>query len=69
MVATVVSLTSASVTVHYFRREGYGLGAAPANDDGADDYYARKDDEHRNADHWRAVRCRYAMQSHLTPYE
>ncbi len=44
MVATVVNLTSASSTVHYFRREGHGLGT-PANDPGtspgqneADDY-------------------------------
>ena len=68
MVATVVSLTSASSTVHYFRREGHGLGA-PANDPGsgspgsspgqagagdeAGDYYARKGDEHRKASRWR----------------
>ncbi len=36
MVATVVSLTSASSTVHYFRREGHGLGPnLPANDPGS----------------------------------
>ena len=59
MVATVVSLTSASSTVHYFRREGHGLGAA-ANDPGtspgqakAGDYYAGKGDEHRKASRWR----------------
>ena len=54
MVATVFSLTSASSTVHYFRREGHGLGpGAPANDDEAGDYYARKGDEHRKASRWR----------------
>ena len=37
MVATVFNLTSASSTVHYFRREGHGRGlGAPANDDGED---------------------------------
>ena len=34
MVATVFNLTSASSTVHYFRREGHGLGT-PANDPGS----------------------------------
>ena len=54
MVATVVNLTSASSTVHYFRREGHGLGAnLPANENGAgEDYYARRDDEHRKASRW-----------------
>ena len=53
MVATVVSLTSASSTVHYFCREGHGLGT-PANDDEAgEDYYARRDDERRKASRWR----------------
>ncbi len=52
MVATVFNLTSASSTVHYFRREGHGLGK-PANDDEAGDYYARKGDEHRKASRWR----------------
>ena len=52
MVATVVNLTSASSTVHYFRCDGYGRGrGAPSDDVG--DYYARKDDEHRKASHWR----------------
>ena len=52
MVATVVSLTSASSTVHYFRREGHGLGSnLPANEN--EDYYARRDDEHRKASRWR----------------
>lgn len=52
MVATVVNLTSASSTVHYFRLDGYGRGrGAPTDDVG--DYYARKDDEHRKSSHWR----------------
>ncbi len=45
MVATAVNLTSASSTVHYFRRDGHGLGA-PANVNEAEDYYACRDDEH-----------------------
>ena len=54
MVAMVVSLTSASSTVHYFRREGHGLGkpVTPGSGPGqaeAEDYYARRDDEHRKA--------------------
>ena len=55
MVATVVNLTSASSTVHYFRREGHGLGPnRPANQNEAgEDYYARRDDEHRKASRWR----------------
>ena len=54
MVATAVNLTSASSTVHYFRREGHGLGPnLPANRNEAKDYYARRDDEHRKASRWR----------------
>ncbi len=37
MGATVFNLTSASSTVHYFRREGHERGPnQPANDDGED---------------------------------
>ena len=50
MVATVVNLTSASSTVHYFRRDGYGTGG---NGPGA--YYAGKADEHRKASRWRGA--------------
>ena len=74
MVATVVSLTSASSTVHYFRREGHGLGS-PANDPGtspgqakAGDYYARKGDEHRKASRWRGSgAAALGLRGHVEP--
>ena len=67
MVATVVSLTSASSTVHYFRREGHGLGA-PANDDEREDYYARSDDEHRKASRWRGSgAAALGLRGHVEP--
>ena len=50
MVATVVNLTSASSTVHYFRRDGGEEAAA-----GRAGYYARADDEHRKASRWRGA--------------
>ena len=53
MVATVVSLTSASSTVSYFRREGHGLGAPANENEAGEDCYARRDDEHRKASRWR----------------
>ena len=69
MVATVVSLTSASSTVHYFRREGHGLGA-PANDDEREDYYARSDDEHRKASRWRGSgAAALGLSGHVEPGE
>ena len=74
MVATVFSLTSATSTVHYFRREGHGLGA-PANDPGtspgqagAGDYYARKGDEHRKASRWRGSgAAALGLKGHVEP--
>ena len=71
MVATVFNLTSASSTVHYFRREGYGRGAgAPANDDEADDYYARKGDEHRKASRWQGSGAgALGLKGHVEPGE
>ena len=70
MVATVVNLTSASSTVHYFRREGHGLGPnLPANDDG-EDYYARRDDEHRKASRWRGSgAAALGLGGHVEPGE
>ena len=70
MVATVVSLTSASSTVHYFRREGHGLGPnLPANDDG-EDYYARSGDEHRKASRWRGSgAAALGLKGHVEPGE
>ncbi len=75
MVATVVNLTSASSTVHYFRREGHGLGA-PANPGTgpgqaeAGDYYARSDDEHRKASRWRGSgAAALGLQGHVEPGE
>ncbi len=69
MVATVVSLTSASVTVHYFRREGHGLGPnLPANEN--EDYYARSDDEHRKASRWRGSGASaLGLTGHVEPGE
>lgn len=70
MVATVVSLTSASSTVHYFRREGHGIGPnLPANDDDAgEDYYARKGDEHRKASRWRGSgAAALGLRGHVEP--
>ena len=83
MVATVVNLTSASSTVHYFRREGHGLGApanpgsgpgqAPGPSPGqaeADDYYARGDDEHRKASRWRGSgAAALGLRGHVEPGE
>ena len=80
MVATVVNLTSASVTVHYFRREGHGLGPnLPANDPGSasgagdeagEDYYARRDDEHRKASRWRGSgAAALGLSGHVEPGE
>ena len=77
MVATVVSLTSASSTVHYFRREGHGLGsnlpATPGSSPGqaeADDYYARRDDEHRKASRWRGSGAEaLGLTGHVEPGE
>ena len=71
MVATVVSLTSASSTVHYFRREGHGLGPnLPANENEADDYYARRDDEHRKASRWRGSgAAALGLRGHVEPGE
>ena len=83
MVATVFNLTSASSTVHYFRREGHGLGA-PANDPGSpafagagrsgasdeagEDYYARKGDEHRKASRWRGSgAAALGLRGHVEP--
>ena len=69
MVATVFNLTSASSTVHYFRREGHGLGT-PANDDEAGDYYARKGDEHRKASRWRGSgAAALGLTGHVEPGE
>ncbi len=70
MVATVFNLTSASSTVHYFRREGHGLGpGAPANDDQAD-YYARSGDEHRKASRWRGSgAAALGLRGHVEPGE
>ena len=69
MVATVVNLTSASSTVHYFRLDGYGRGrGAPTDDVG--DYYARKDDEHRKASHWRGSGAALlGLRGHVEPGE
>ena len=69
MVATVVNLTSASSTVHYFRLDGYGRGrGAPSDDVG--DYYARKDDEHRKASHWRGSgAAKLGLRGHVEPGE
>ena len=70
MVATVFNLTSASSTVHYFRREGHGLGAnLPANENEAgEDYYARRDDEHRKASRWRgAGAAALGLRGHVEP--
>ena len=71
MVATVFNLTSASSTVHYFRREGYGRGPSlPANDDNQADYYARKGDEHRKASRWRGSGARaLGLTGHVEPGE
>ncbi len=67
MVATVVNLTSASVTVHYFRREGYGPNR-PANEN--EDYYARRDDEHRKASRWRGSgAAALGLRGHVEPGE
>ena len=69
MVATVVNLSSASSTVHYFRLDGYGRGrGAPADDVG--DYYSRKDDEHRKASHWRGSGAALlGLRGHVEPGE
>ncbi|MDE0460660.1 MAG: relaxase domain-containing protein, partial [Chromatiales bacterium] len=72
MVATVVNLTSASSTVHYFRREGHGLGPnRPANQNEAgEDYYARRDDEHRKASRWRGSgAAALGLKGHVEPGE
>ena len=71
MVATVFNLSSASSTVHYFRREGHGRGAGvPANDDAARDYYARKGDEHRKASRWRGRgAAALGLTGHVEPGE
>ena len=71
MVATVVNLTSASSTVHYFRREGHGLGPnLPANQNEAGDYYARGDDEHRKASRWRGSgAAALGLSGHVEPGE
>ncbi len=75
MVATVVSLTSASSTVHYFRREGHGLGkpVTPGSGPGqaeAEDYYARSDDEHRKASRWRGSgAAALGLSGHVEPGE
>ncbi len=67
MVATVVNLTSASVTVHYFRREGLGPNR-PANEN--EDYYARCDDEHRKASRWRGGgAAALGLRGHVEPGE
>ncbi len=69
MVATVFNLTLASSTVHYFRREGHGLGPnLPANEN--EDYYARRDDEHRKASRWRGVgAAALGLSGHVEPGE
>ena len=65
MVATVVNLTSASVTVHYFRHEGYGPNR-PANEN--EDYYAGRDDEHRKASRWRGSgAAALGLRGHVEP--
>ena len=84
MVATVVNLTSASSTVHYFRREGHGLGTpadpgSPASagagspragDEAGEDYYARRDDEHRKASRWRGSGVAVlGLKGHVGPEE
>ena len=71
MVATAVNLTSASVTVHYFRREGHGLGPnLPANENESGDYYARSDDEHRKASRWRGSgAAALGLSGHVEPGE
>ncbi len=67
MVATVVNLTSASSTVHYFRREGHGPNR-PANEN--EDYYARRDDEHRKASWWRGSgAAALGLRGHVEPGE
>ena len=67
MVATVVNLTSASSTVHYFRRDGHGSGPGGPVEDGAH-YYARKDDEHRKASHWRGRgAAALGLRGHVEP--
>ena len=69
MVATVVNLTSASSTVHYFRLDGYGRGRGAPEDDGGG-YYARKDDEHRKASHWRGSgAAMLGLRGHVEPGE
>ena len=69
MVATVVNLTSASSTVHYFRLDGYGRGRGAPEDDGRD-YYARKDEEHRKASHWRGSgAAMLGLRGHVEPGE
>ena len=71
MVATVVNLTSASSTVHYFRREGHGLGGTlTANNDDGEDYYARSGDEHRKASRWRGSgAAALGLRGHVEPGE
>ena len=65
MVATVVNLTSASVTVHYFRREGHGQSLS-ANEN--EDYYAH--DEHRKASRWRGSgAAALGLRGHVEPGE
>jgi len=76
MVATVVNLTSASSTVHYFRRKGLAPNL-PANDDpgslsgaGGENYYARRDDEHREASRWRGSgAAALGLRGHVEPGE
>ena len=70
MVATVFNLTSASSTVHYFRREGHGLGKPANDDDAGEDYYARKGDEHRKASRWRGGgAAALGLTGHVEPGE
>ena len=67
MVATVVNLTSASSTVHYFRRDGYGTGDDEAGADRAA-YYAGKAHEHRKASRWRgAGAAALGLSGHVEP--
>ena len=55
--------------MHYFRREGHGLGPnLPANENG--DYYARRDDEHRKASRWRGSGAEaLGLSGHVEPGE
>ena len=72
MVATVVNITSASSGDRYYLVDGFGSGpGAPDGDgphDSRPDYYARADDEHRKASHWRgAGAAALGLRGHIGP--